>query len=150
MYQQQIIGQNAPMAFNPLLNPIEQARTTGQVIEYQFMAIKPKKKEKELIRTLNDLGDIQNSLNDLLLQQDQKLDSIEENLTLTEERVKLALDDLAECDKLYFSYKPIVVGTLLGGAVFSPLVTLTGVKYLGVSTGVGSLLGGLVGYKIQK
>lgn len=107
-------------------------------------------KEKELVRTLNDLGEIQNSLNDLLLQQDQRLDSIEENLTLTEERVKLALDDLAECDKLYFSYKPIVVCTLLGGAVFSPLVTLTGVKYLGVSTGVGSLLGGLVGYKIQK
>jgi hypothetical protein len=52
MYQQQIIGQNAPMAFNPLLNPIEQARTTGQVVEYQFMAIKPKKKEKELIKVL--------------------------------------------------------------------------------------------------
>ena len=107
-------------------------------------------KEKELIRTLNDLGDIQNSLNDLLLQQDQRLDTIEENLTLTEERVKHSLDDLAECDKLYFSYKPIVVGTLLGGAVFSPLVTLTGIKYLGISTGVGSLLGGLTGYKIQK
>ena len=53
MYQQQIIGQNAPTAFNPMLNPIEQARTAGNVIEYQFMNIKPKKKEKELIKVLS-------------------------------------------------------------------------------------------------
>jgi len=52
MYQQQIIGQNAPQQFNPLLNPIEQARTTGSVIEYQFVSIKAKKKEKELIKVL--------------------------------------------------------------------------------------------------
>ena len=53
MYQQQIIGQNAPTQFNPMLNPIEQARTAGQVVEYQFMNIKPKKKEKELIKVLS-------------------------------------------------------------------------------------------------
>lgn len=52
MYQQQIIGQTAPAQFNPLLNPIEQARTAGQVVEYQFMAVKPNKKEKELIKVL--------------------------------------------------------------------------------------------------
>ena len=53
MYQQQIIGQNAPTQFNPMLNPIEQARTAGQITEYQFVNIKPKKKEKELIRVLS-------------------------------------------------------------------------------------------------
>lgn len=52
MYQQQIIGQTAPSTFNPMLNPIEQARTAGQVVEYQFMAVKPNKKEKELIKVL--------------------------------------------------------------------------------------------------
>ncbi len=52
MYQQQIIGQNAPQQFNPLLSPIEQARTTGAVVEYQFVSIKAKKKQKELIKVL--------------------------------------------------------------------------------------------------
>lgn len=46
MYQQQIIGQNAPQQFNPLLSPIEQARTTGAVVEYQFVSIKAKKNKK--------------------------------------------------------------------------------------------------------
>jgi hypothetical protein len=52
MYQQQIIGQNAPMQFNPMLNPIEQARTAGQVVEYQYLSVKPKKREKEMISVL--------------------------------------------------------------------------------------------------
>lgn len=52
MYQQQIIGQTAPMQFNPMLNPIEQARLSGQIAEYQYMSVKPKKKEKEMIRVL--------------------------------------------------------------------------------------------------
>lgn len=53
MYQQQIIGQTAPPSFNPLLDPIQQARTAGQVVEYKFVSIKLKKKEKELIKVLS-------------------------------------------------------------------------------------------------
>tara|TARA_R100000005_G_C4992461_1_gene199663 strand:+ start:1528 stop:2202 length:675 start_codon:yes stop_codon:yes gene_type:complete len=52
MYQQQIIGQNAPQNFNPLLNPIEQARTSGNIVEYKPLAIKPKKQKKEFIKIL--------------------------------------------------------------------------------------------------
>jgi len=52
MYQQQIIGQTAPQQFNPLLNPIQQARATGVVAEYKPMAIKPKKQKQELIKIL--------------------------------------------------------------------------------------------------
>tara|TARA_R100000278_G_scaffold111315_2_gene88820 strand:- start:5187 stop:5852 length:666 start_codon:yes stop_codon:yes gene_type:complete len=52
MYQQQIIGQTAPQQFNPLLNPIQQARTTGPVMEYKPLAIKPKKQRKEFIKIL--------------------------------------------------------------------------------------------------
>ena len=106
--------------------------------------------EKKLLKSLNDLSEIQNNLTDLLLQQDEKIDRIEDNITLSEERIKKALDVLSECDKLFFSYKPILAGTILGGAICSPLVTLVGMKYLGISTSVGGLLGGLAGYKIQK
>ena len=52
MYQQQIIGQTTPQPFNPLLSPIQQARTSGQVIEYKPSAIKPKKQKKEIIKIL--------------------------------------------------------------------------------------------------
>ena len=52
MYQQQIIGQTAPQSFNPLLTPIQQARTSGNIIEYKPTAIKPSKKRKEFIKVL--------------------------------------------------------------------------------------------------
>lgn len=51
MYQQQIIGQEIS-GFNPMLNPIEQARTAGQVTEYKFISVKPKAQKKELIKVL--------------------------------------------------------------------------------------------------
>ena len=123
---------------------------TSLKLELEKYEAESQYKERKLIQTLNDLSDIQSNITELLLEQDYKLDSIENNISSTELRVKKALDDLSECDKMYFSYKPIVVGTILGGAVCSPLVTLVGLKYLGISTGVGSVLGGLVGYKIQK
>lgn len=52
MYQQQIIGQTAPQQFNPLLNPIQQARTVGTITEFRPLAIKPKKQRKEFIKVL--------------------------------------------------------------------------------------------------
>lgn len=106
--------------------------------------------EKRLINSLNDLNEIQTNITDLLLEQDHKIDRIENNITLSEDRIKAALDDLVECDKMFFSYKPIIIGTLLGGAICSPLVTLIGIKYIGISTSVGGLFGGIIGYKIQK
>ena len=48
MYNNQIIGQTAGQNFNPYLKPLQQSRASGIVTEYQFVAIKPKKKLKEL------------------------------------------------------------------------------------------------------
>ena len=48
MYQNQLIGQTTGQNFNPYLPQKAQARASGVVIEYQFIAIKPKKKLKEL------------------------------------------------------------------------------------------------------
>lgn len=48
MYQQQIIGQNAPQQFNPTLSPLKQARASGTVQEYKFISFKPKAQLKEL------------------------------------------------------------------------------------------------------
>lgn len=120
------------------------------MLDKNNIEIKQEEQEKKLIKTLNELSEIQANISDLLLQQDERINRIENNVDYSEDKIKLALDDLAECDKMYFSYKPVVFGTVLGGAICSPLVTLVGMKYLGISTSVGGLLGGLAGYKIQK
>ena len=52
MYNSQIIGGQA-QGFNPYLKPIQQARASGVVTEYKFLAIKPKKQLKELIHVLS-------------------------------------------------------------------------------------------------
>jgi len=51
MYNNQIIGGQA-MGFNPYLKPLQQARASGVVTEYKFIAIKPKKQLKELTQVL--------------------------------------------------------------------------------------------------
>lgn len=52
MYNNQIIGGQA-QGFNPYLKPIQQARASGVVTEYKFLAIKPKKQLKELVYVLS-------------------------------------------------------------------------------------------------
>ena len=52
MYQNQLIGQNAPQQFNPTLTPLKQARASGVVQEYKFITFKPKKQLKELVAVL--------------------------------------------------------------------------------------------------
>jgi len=52
MYNNQIIGQGVPNA-NLYLSPLKQARASGVVNEYKFIAIKPKKQLKELIYVLS-------------------------------------------------------------------------------------------------
>ena len=52
MYNNQLIGQNAPQQFSPILTPLQQARASGVVQEYKFVSFKPKKQQKELIKVL--------------------------------------------------------------------------------------------------
>tara|TARA_R100000406_G_scaffold20170_2_gene12371 strand:- start:1841 stop:2503 length:663 start_codon:yes stop_codon:yes gene_type:complete len=49
MYQNQLIGQTTPPVF---MSPLKAARASGVVTEYKFVAIKPKKQLKELIKVL--------------------------------------------------------------------------------------------------
>tara|TARA_R110002012_G_scaffold62575_2_gene164592 strand:- start:528 stop:1184 length:657 start_codon:yes stop_codon:yes gene_type:complete len=52
MYNQQMITGQA-QGFNPYLPPMRQARASGVVTEYKFIAIKPKKQLKELVYVLS-------------------------------------------------------------------------------------------------
>lgn len=53
MYQQpNIIGQNPNMLPTAFLSPLRAARASGSIMEYKFVAIKPKKQLKELVAVL--------------------------------------------------------------------------------------------------
>lgn len=103
----------------------------------------------KLLDSLYDLNEIQKNIAELLVQQDEKIDSIEENVYYSKEEVKIGLDSLIEAKKLQFTYTPIIIGGVLGGLVGGPLGFVTGLKYAGITTGTGTLLGGIGGYAIQ-
>ena len=108
------------------------------------------KEQKKLISSLEDLKEIQHNLNDLLLKQDQELSRVDENMSLSENRLEHSFNDLKEADNMYFSYKPILIGGVLGAALCSPLSFLVGIKYIGISSGLGGILGGVAGYQVNR
>jgi hypothetical protein len=112
--------------------------------------IDPLLEERELINSVKDLNEIQKNLASLINSQQENLDLIQNNITITEEQSIKALEDLKEADRLFFSYKPIFIGGALGLLVGGPLGLIAGVKWTGLTSGLGSALGGYAGYKAQK
>ena len=106
--------------------------------------------DDELTKSLQDLNEIQKNLSNIVVSQQEKIDSIEDNITQTELKVKQGLDDLQEADRLFFSYKPILIGGALGALVGGPIGAAVGVKWVSLSGGIGTLLGSYSGYKLQK
>ena len=123
-----------------------------QLFKQGYYEDKHQKEEyKKLVNSLSDLKDIQTDLNELLLQQDEKINDLEEKSLIIEDKVKDSLNNLVEADKLYFSYTPILTGGILGMTLLSPPTAfLLGAKYVGYSLGLGGILGSISGYKLQK
>ena len=123
-----------------------------QLFKQGYYEDKHKKEEyKKLVNSLSDLKDIQTDLNELLLQQDEKINDLEEKSLIIEDKVKDSLNNLVEADKLYFSYTPILTGGILGMTLLSPPTAfLLGAKYVGYSLGLGGIIGSISGYKLQK
>lgn len=126
--------------------------------KYQYTLFKEgfyrqKEQEREqnkLISSLEDLKEVQNNLNDLLLKQDHELSRVDENMSLSENRLENSFNDLKEADNMYFSYKPILIGGVVGAALCSPLSFIVGIKYIGISSGLGGILGSVVGYQVNR
>ena len=123
-----------------------------QLFKQGYYKDKHQKEEyKKLVNSLSDLKDIQTDLNELLLQQDEKINDLEEKSLIIEDKVKDSLNNLVEADKLYFSYTPILTGGIIGMTLLSPpTALLLGAKYLGYSLGLGGIIGSISGYKLQK
>jgi len=97
-----------------------------------------------------ELNQIQKNLAEVVNSQQQKIDTIENNITQTEIESQKALKELLEADKFFFSYKPIFIGGIIGSLVGGPVGAYAGIKWAGISSGVGSLVGSYTGYKVQK
>ena len=125
-----------------------------QLFKQGYYQQKNKKETQEynkLVSSLTDLKEIQSDLNELLLQQDEKISHIEEKALKIEYKVKGSLDNIVEADKLYFSYTPILAGGIVGMTLLSPPTAMfLGLKYIGYSLGIGGILGSIGGYKVQK
>ena len=94
------------------------------------------------------LGEIQNTIQESLVKQDNNLEIINNNIENTLVEVKNTNENLYEIVEL--SKQPIkymVAGTFIGGMVGFPLGIITGVSLLSIPT---AAIGGFLGFKSQK
>ncbi len=106
--------------------------------------------ERNLIESVKDLNEIQKNLASIVDNQQQKIDTIQNNITESEIKSVDALNDLKEADRLFFSYKPIIIGGTIGALCGGPIGLAVGVKWTTLTTSLGGFLGGYTGYKVQK
>jgi predicted nucleic acid-binding Zn-ribbon protein len=109
-----------------------------------------KEEYNKLVQSLEDMKDIQTNISDLLVDQDEKLESMNDKIYNSELELIKGIKELKEADALYFSYKAILLSGLAGAILVSPVSALIGIKWLGVTSSMGGILGGIAGYKYQK
>ena len=106
--------------------------------------------QEELERSIMEMNEIQKHLNDCILSQQEKIDNLENNLSDTNNIVESAKNDLILAQKYSFSYKPVLVGSIVGGILISPLTLLTHLSILkSFITLSGTAVGAMSGYSIQ-
>ena len=103
----------------------------------------------KLVKSLQELQDIQDDLAQLLWNQDQKIDNIEDNIINSSQHLNVSVNELEEAKRLKFRYYPMLLGGVIGGVIGGPLGMLAGIKYTGLTAGAGSFIGGMGGYLIQ-
>ena len=109
-----------------------------------------KEEYNKLVQSLEDMKDIQTNLSECLDELDEKLESMNDNIYHSEMELIKGLKELKEADALYFSYKAILLSGLAGAILVSPVSAIIGIKWLGVTSSMGGILGGIAGYKFQK
>ena len=111
--------------------------------------VKQNKEYDELVQSLQELQEIQDNLAELLIRQDEKINSVEEQMSNTSHHLDSSLIEIQEAKRLRFRYYPLILGGIVGGALGGPLGFLAGVKYTGLTASAGTILGGVGGYLIQ-
>ena len=104
----------------------------------------------ELKKKILEINDIQSNILECVDSQGKKLDSIEENITNIDHNIELGTNNLKSANKYYFGYKPIFFGAAIGACILGPGAAILHLPSAGLLSGLGGLVGGIAGYKIQK
>jgi hypothetical protein len=122
-------------------------------LDYETEAY-PDDKYKNLYKNyesdIEDINKIQSNLMEYIYYQKDKLMRIEYNMSSTQDLTEQANLDLKDASNYSISYTPIIIGTILGGVTLTPAGLLMGINFGSFLPTVGSLIGGLLGYRIQK
>tara|TARA_B110001469_G_C9568497_1_gene281907 strand:- start:90 stop:449 length:360 start_codon:yes stop_codon:yes gene_type:complete len=116
----------------------------------QQLSIRNSRELNELQKNILDLNEIQQNLLECISYQGDKIDTIEEHIEHSNLSIVESNTNLKIADTYFFNYSPILIGTVLGVATFGPMSALLHINIGGLFTVGGGMLGGLMGYKIQK
>jgi syntaxin 17 len=119
----------------------------------ELIKYKDNHSEEELTILYNEIEEL-HSLHLILVEmvgkQQDELDTLESNIEDVTYNVEVSNVELIQVHKLKYKYKPILVGGVIGGAVFGPIGILTGFKLAGVLTCItGTCFGGFMGKKAK-
>ena len=95
----------------------------------------------ECIRNVEQMAEIQQSLNTMLCIQGERIDNIEKNITDTSSKVEKGNKELKKASKIYWKLAGGVTAGI-GGAAITPIGLYYGIKgysLLGLATGSGVL-----------
>ena len=98
---------------------------------------------------IKDINQIQENLNSVIYSQSDKLLRLEDSMTNINSDLIESNKNLDIADKYFFSYTPVIVGGIIGGAILGPIGFQLGISVPTIAT-FGTFMGGYTGYKLQK
>ena len=116
----------------------------------QQLSIKNSNELNELQKNIIDLNEIQRNLLECISNQGHKIDTIADNIEHTDLSLVESKNNLNIANNYFFNYTPILIGSALGAATLGPMSALLHLNIGGIITIGGGILGGIMGYKIQK
>ena len=102
----------------------------------------------ECIRNVEQMAEIQQSLNTMLCIQGERIDNIEKNITDISSKVEKGNNELKKASKIYWKLAGGVTAGIGGAVIAGPIGLYYGIKgysLLGLATGSGVLTG--MGFK---
>jgi hypothetical protein len=120
---------------------------TNLLLKYKEQEVSYDQEQVKLASDLQDIAEIQTHLLDYVRQQNHPLLRIEENIAKAKINIEEGHKDLEIANSYYVSYKPILIGSIVGGLTMSPIGIIIGTKLVALG---GVLVGACTGYHIQK
>ena len=113
--------------------------------ETSFYSLNDEQKQK-----LNDISEIQMHLLETVHDHNESINRIEYNLSSINSDLNSSIDNLESANQNYLLYSPIILGSIVGAIMVSPIIGLVGLKTGSIASLTGGVVGAISGYKIQE